>query len=509
MKAALLPLALLCIPVLAPAQTPGAKAAAASITEADIRQRIEMIAHDSMGGRDTPSRGLDLAAQWVAQEFKRLGLKPGGDSGTYIQKYPIHVLAPDPDSMFVELSSTGGQRLKLRIGRDVSLAAGLPPSSLTTMPLAAVGARVDSTAAATALKDHFVIWVADWAQGPPANTQSMMQLFQQFGARGVIAVVNNDSLLGQLGSTDTGPMVEEGPPPANRIQRGGGYFIGLVGESVVTKSVPEAAEHFKQLRTASGITPMPDWSATAISKIGAPEAGFLPNTIGILEGTDPALKNEYIVISAHMDHVGTRCGGATPADTICNGADDDASGTVGVVELAEALATPGARPKRSVVFLTVSGEERGLWGSRYFVSRSPVDVRSIVANFNMDMIGRNWKDSVVAIGKEHSDLGATVDRVAAEHTELSMRVLDDQWPQENLYGRSDHYNFAVKGVPVLFFTSGLHDDYHAVTDTPDKIDAEKEARILKLVYFLTQDIANRPERPKWKPESYRKIVAGR
>jgi Zn-dependent M28 family amino/carboxypeptidase len=207
-----------------------------------------------------------------------------------------------------------------------------------------------------------------------------------------------------------------------------------------------------------------------------------------------------------MDHVGSRCRGVSAADAICNGADDDASGTAGVVELAEALALPGARPKRSVIFLTVSAEERGLWGSRAFAQNPPVDIESIVANFNMDMIGRNWPDTIVAIGKSHSDLGRTVDDVAAAHPELGLKVVDDLWPAENLYGRSDHFSFARRGVPVLFFTSGLHADYHAVTDSPEKIDAEKEARILRLVFHLTQEIGNRAERPKWKKESYDAVV---
>jgi Zn-dependent M28 family amino/carboxypeptidase len=156
--------------------------------------------------------------------------------------------------------------------------------------------------------------------------------------------------------------------------------------------------------------------------------------------------------------------------------------------------------------LGVSGEERGLWGSDYFGANPPVNLKAIVADLNMDMIGRNWKDTIVAIGKVHSELGAMADQVTAANPEIGMKIVDDLWPQENLYFRSDHYNFAKRGVPILFFTSGLHADYHAVSDSPDKIDAEKEARVLKLVYFLGQAVANRPDRPKWKPESYRQIV---
>ena len=205
-----------------------------------------------------------------------------------------------------------------------------------------------------------------------------------------------------------------------------------------------------------------------------------------------------------MDHVGI--GTPVNGDSIYNGADDDASGTVAVIELAEALSRPGARPKRSVLFLTVSGEEHGLWGSSWFSEHAPVPVADIVANLNIDMVGRNWKDTIVVIGKEHSDLGATVDRVSREHRELNMRPIDDICPEENLYYRSDHYNFARKGVPVLFFFNGTHPDYHGPDDEPARIDAEKEARIVRLVYLLTHEVGNAADRPKWNPASYRKIV---
>ncbi|MGH7607755.1 MAG: M28 family peptidase [Gemmatimonadales bacterium] len=231
-----------------------------------------------------------------------------------------------------------------------------------------------------------------------------------------------------------------------------------------------------------------------------------PNVVGILEGSDPRLKHEYVVYSAHMDHVGV--GRAVNGDSIYNGADDDASGTIAVVETAEAFSLLRPRPKRSLIFLTVSGEEKGLWGSAYFADHPPVPAASIVANLNIDMVGRNWKDTVVVIGKEHSDLGATLHRVAAAHPELDMQPIDDIWPQENFYFRSDHYNFARKGVPILFFFSGTHADYHRPGDSVDKIDAEKEARIVKLVFYLGLEVANAAQRPKWNPDSYERIVTG-
>jgi Zn-dependent M28 family amino/carboxypeptidase len=233
-----------------------------------------------------------------------------------------------------------------------------------------------------------------------------------------------------------------------------------------------------------------------------------PNVVGILEGSDPALRNEYVVFSAHMDHVGV---GAPDerGDSIFNGADDDASGTVAVVEIAQAMASLPTRPRRSTLFLLVSGEEKGLWGSEYFAANPSVPASQMVADLNMDMVGRNWPDTIVAIGKEHSDLGSTLERVNAAHPELRMTAIDDLWPEESFYTRSDHYNFAVKGVPILFFFNGTHADYHGRDDEPEQIDGEKAARIARLVFYLGAEIANVDARPAWNPASYARIVTDR
>jgi Zn-dependent M28 family amino/carboxypeptidase len=259
---------------------------------------------------------------------------------------------------------------------------------------------------------------------------------------------------------------------------------------------PLTITRLAQLRITVDLAPSP------VQRLSA------PNVVGRLEGSDPLLKREYVVFSAHMDHVGVGRPNAS-GDSIYNGADDDASGTAAVIELAEAFARLNPRPKRSLLFLTVSGEERGLWGSSYFTSHPPVPVAQMVADLNLDMVGRNWKDTIVVIGRQHSDLGATLARVNAAHPELRMAAIDDLWPEERFYFRSDHYNFARRGVPILFFFNGVHQDYHQPSDEPAKIDAEKESRIAKLVFYLGLEVANSPQRPQWKPDSYREIVQPR
>jgi Zn-dependent M28 family amino/carboxypeptidase len=150
-----------------------------------------------------------------------------------------------------------------------------------------------------------------------------------------------------------------------------------------------------------------------------------------------------------------------------------------------------------------------LWGSEYFADNSTVPAAQMVAALNMDMVGRNWSDTIVAIGKEHSDLGATLERVNRAHPELRMTAIDDLWPEESFYTRSDHYNFAVKGVPILFFFNGTHEDYHGRDDEVDRIDAEKAARIARLVFYLGAEIGKSAERPFWNPDSYARIVTDR
>ena len=218
------------------------------------------------------------------------------------------------------------------------------------------------------------------------------------------------------------------------------------------------------------------------------------------------LRDQYVVFSAHMDHVGMGPPDSE-GDSIFNGADDDASGTATVVEVAEAFSALTIRPRRSILFVAVSGEEKGLLGSDYFASHPPVARDQIIANINLDMVGRNAPDTVVAIGQDYSSLGPLVQEVAAARPELGLVVAPDLWPEENLFVRSDHFSFAKNGVAALFFTTGLHDEYHKQSDEVELIDRDKMSRIGKLAFYLAWEIANADEPPTWTEEG-RRVVAG-
>jgi Zn-dependent M28 family amino/carboxypeptidase len=228
-----------------------------------------------------------------------------------------------------------------------------------------------------------------------------------------------------------------------------------------------------------------------------PNPVMAPNVVAVLRGSDPVLRGEYVVLSAHMDHVGV--GEPVNGDSIYNGADDDASGTAALLEVAEALAALPTAPRRSIIFLHVSGEEKGLLGSRWFSDHPTIPLAQIIANVNVDMIGRNSPDSVVVIGKDYSTLGQVVNAVREERPEIGLVASDDIWPEERFFFRSDHYNFARKEIPSIFFFSGVHEDYHRPSDHVEKINAEKAARVSRYILHTVVDVANAAERPQWYP----------
>jgi hypothetical protein len=476
-----------------------------SITPDDIRHRIGIIAHDSMGGRNTPSPGLDMTAAWIAGQFESFGLKPGGDDGSFIQHYPLNRTQLDvtASSLAVEGEPTW------RFGTDVSWWQGITGKAGIRSRIAVVWGRPNQDEATPLPVDGMTVVLV-----VPTGSRSTRRLAQGLlrtvpTAAAVILVTGdaNAQWARQLAREDRFRV-----SPAWRGNSGDAQPVVEVKDATIQTVLAAHGISLAEVRGDTGAQQsreLSDLSITIKTTYGIDDVLPTPNTVGILEGSDPVLKDEYIVFSAHMDHVGTAADGGcreVEGDGICNGADDDASGTIGIVELAEAYAMLNPRPRRSMIFLTVSGEEKGLWGSDYFGMNPGVPRENIVANLNADMIGRNWTDTIVVIGKEHSDLGVTLNEVNALHPELNMTAIDDLWPDQNFYYRSDHINFAKRGIPILFFFNGTHDNYHRPSDQVELIDVEKESRIVKLMFYLGVEIANKDARPVWNPESYAEIV---
>jgi hypothetical protein len=490
---------------------PAAQRAAETIVASEIHDRIAVIADDSMRGRATPSPELEKVAAYIAGQFRAFGLTPGGDSGSFIQRYAVNQLRVDTTS-FVMAMGRGAHGHWL-LGRDAFLAFGQPPATPLTAPVvlvAGVPADTSRPFGDTRISGTIVIQVVR----PQLLGNNLIPLITKAVAGGVqawIAVSNfPPDRFAEMARNSLAAKYEV----AGATERGFlPISIYVVRDSAALEVLRAAGEDVTALLApgaAPGVRPLPGFTATVDVRRSVVSTASAPNTIGVLEGSDPRLRNQYVFFTGHMDHIGVPSSGEgcepVGADSICNGADDDGSGAIGVVELAQAFSRLTPRPRRSLVIMTVSGEERGLWGSGYYTSHPEFPLAATVADLNTDMIGRNPADGVMAIGKEHSSLGPLVDSIAARHPELRIRVIGDTMPQEQLFYRSDHFNFARRGVPILFFTTGLHADYHRPTDSVDKIDGGQEARILRLVFYLGLDVANATAPPSWNPESRRRIV---
>lgn len=457
--------------------------AAALITAENLEMQLRVIAHDSMRGRDTPSPELMETALYIADKFRSFGLEPGAGSD-YVQLYPMTRTRPAGAAQ-QKLSFSGPAATTDLVYGDGFFVQATAPATQAAGPVVLVESAADMPAAS----DRIAVL--------RVTTANIRQVFGG-RLRDAIRAARPVGLIVVLDVPDAQFERFRGFLGSERVVFGEVESDGIPVVFVAQRSLPERLA----AQVADGAV-SDGWSARIETRadISLEEA---PNTIGVLRGSDPELRDEYVLLTAHMDHIGV--GRAVEGDSIYNGADDDGSGTVTVVELARAFTSLAQAPRRSIIFMTVSGEEKGLLGSRYYAENPTFPLENTVANINLDMVGRNWADTIVAIGMAESTLGPLVEHISAGHPELNMAVIDDIWPEESFYTRSDHYNFARHGVPILFFFNGTHDQYHHPDDEVGLIDYDKMARIGRLVFYLGLEIANQDERPAWDPEAYERVV---
>ncbi len=475
--------------------TVGIEEAAATITADDMVRRIAYLASDEMGGRDTPSPGLEMAASWIADEFRAFGLVPAGDDGTFIQRYPWTRTSLNPEGTALQFEKAGTTATAVFArdfflvpgGRDIT-GAGLAWGGTAKSGMEPFGA--DASGRLVAMFMPGASPDGSWNAAIGAAFMAAMPV----GAAGVVLVLD------PAFDPDMVPQI------AQAVAGQGGAPIPLVGLTYDAMKAALAAGGEDLDALIDAPYRVLDAGTATLTVVSESRVVNPPNVVGLLPGSDPLLRYQYVVFSAHMDHVGTGPPDAE-GDSIFNGADDDASGTATIVEVAEAFSALTVRPRRSILFVAVSGEEKGLLGSDYFANHPPAAQDQLVANINLDMVGRNAPDTVAAIGQDYSSLGPLVQEVAAARPELGLVVAGDLWPEENLFVRSDHFSFAKNGVAALFFTTGLHDQYHQQSDEVELIDGDKVSRIGKLTFYLAWEIANRDELPTWTEEG-RQVVAG-
>lgn len=532
---------------------PAAAAAQTKITEApngidtitaeQLRQILTFIAADELEGRDTPSRGLDVAAKFLAYNLARWGFKPAGDNGTFFQKFSLQRGQVDAAQTKVEM---GGQSFKA--GEDF---IPRPAQGSAKAQLVYVGhglmlkAKNLNAFAGLEVKDKIVI-AAEGAfpRGvQPSDLKGKLGEDYDYashyaathGAKAVIivpspSIVNrweniSRSAMGS-GRTSIGQARSENEVPA------------LVASPKLLTAIfaGEATEGAAVVNQAATGEFTPGFALKTDKQLSVNIAGkieSLPtqNVVAIWEGSDPTLQSEYIAVGAHYDHEGVRpksdegktdawtryrlylesAGKLGEADRLWNGADDDGSGTTAVLGIAEALAK-SPKPKRSVLLVWHAGEEKGLWGSQYVTDHPPVALNQIVTQLNIDMIGRSAKeldtkkrdrltlgDEIYVIGSKmmSTELGALSEAVNDGYLKLKFNYMyDEPNDPQRLFYRSDHFNYARKGIPIIFYFDGIHENYHQPSDEVSRIDFDKMEKVTRTVFATLWELANRPARVK-------------
>jgi hypothetical protein len=498
----------------APAQQqPGS---AELISTEQLRDYLFFIASDEMEGRRAPSRGLDLTAKFIALNLSRWGVTPAGDDGGFLQMIELERSTVDPEASFVQL---GDRRFAFGDGFLASPTAGGGSGSLLyaghgwVIPELGVDAYEGLDVAGA------VVIVTGGAPADATRDQlrgeGVQRPAQYLADNGAAAMITVPS-----------PRVLQRWERSVQMagQRGSTRVVGLDGGGSSLPQITASEAMVEALFATASMQPAAVLAAAGGEDPGAPfdlgtaaefevavnvETIWTQNVVGIVEGTDPELRDEYVAIGAHYDHVGI--GNPVEGDAIYNGADDDGSGTTALLAMAEAFAK-GERPKRSILFVWHTGEEVGMWGSRYVNEQPPVPPRQIVTALNIDMIGRSRPAGdtnpanenltgpkevyVIGPGVQSAELGNILDEVNDNYLGLEFNSMYDVTDHpERIFFRSDHINYARNGIPIAFFFTGTHEDYHRPSDHPDKIDYDKMLKITRTIYASAWELANRAGRP--------------
>ncbi len=511
-----------------------------SICQRDLKADLFFLSGDRFRGRLTATPENDLACQWIASRFQRLGLRPLGDGGTYFRGFNL-------------VTATLGPANHLRIRNESRLRPG---QEYVPLAFSSVGERevegglvfvgfgiVDPRRGhddygAADVRGQFVLALEhEPGENDPASPFDGLVMSeaatplrkaltaQEKGAVGVLFVsdlhnhpeAENFEALARSAWPEKPPRIPQYQlqDRVDRVHIPAARISTILARALLERAGLSLDDLARASEKSPGNTPqsLPSWLritlATDVHHHVVPDR----NVLAALEGSDPKLKDEWVIVSCHQDHNGA------DGDHIYNGADDNGSGVVGVLEIAEAYALAaqdGQRPRRSILFAAFNSEERGLLGSWAFVERPPIPLERIVAVLNMDMVGRDEEvpegggprfrglpvqsaesnhNAVNLLGYSRSaSLARTIERANASIGLKLKEVLDNN--ASNLLRRSDQWPFLQRGVPAMFFHTGLHPDYHTTGDRPERINYPKMERIVRLVHQVSWDLAQQPDRPR-------------
>ncbi len=496
---------------------------------------IQYLASDDLQGRDTGSEGHLKAARYVASEYERAGLRPAGTSG-YIQPVPFNVQQIVENQSSLALVRSGKSE-PLALGDDAtfSLRGDIQPDTEAGAVFAGYALKVPEKNyddfAGLDLKGKIVVYLAGGPSSIPGPLKAhyssggeRWKFLKAAGAVGTAAIQNPKSMdipWARARLSRFMPSMSLGDPTLDESQglrlavtinaeRADKWFQGTghsIAEILADADNDRPLPHFALPVSVRAHVQLKKWKVES------------QNVAALLPGADPKLKNEYVVLTSHLDHVGV--GEAINGDKIYNGAMDDASGVASDLEIARMLHDSNAKPRRSVLFVNVTGEEKGLQGSRYFAAHPTVNGKSIVADINMDMfLPLHALHYLEVQGLAESTLG---DDIRAVSKAAGVEVQADKEPQRNLFIRSDQYSFIRHGVPALAFKFGylpgspeeklhkdwLRDRYHAPSDDLNQpVDKVAAAQFDRIILALVERVADADSRPEWKSDSFFRRFAG-
>ncbi len=527
------------------------------IDAVELKEWLIYFSSDELEGRATYSEGLGLAAAYIADQLKSWGVRPGGDNGSYFQR--VRVLGAKSINKSTVTVETRGQKRTFKNGEGISFPVNVGGKrTITSDQIEFLGYGLDAPQAkhmdfaGRDVKGKVIIFLG--SSGPEElDVRNRRLLFGRpryaTEQKGAIATIGPAFGTGQGSARPQGGA----NAPSGQAAGQGGFVMGPPIERAdfttvqrLDNPIPPAVTAqddfleflfsgqevpYSELKSRSADRkPLPLFSLKDVritfnidADYQVVRTQYTRNVVGIVEGKDAQFKKTYVAYGAHYDHMGYSEGEVVKTDSglrraeprgrvtqgaiddrIWNGADDDGSGSIAILGVAKAFAL-GPRPRRSVLFVWHTGEERGLYGSRYFADYPTVPIDSIVAQINMDMVGRDRdnkpeeSNTVYVIGDDRISTelhNIAVDSDLAMPKPLKLDYeLNDPADPEQFYFRSDHYSYAAKGIPIIFLTTGLHPDYHANTDSAEKINYDKMTRISRLSYELGMRLGNLNHQP--------------
>ncbi len=461
--------------------SPDLRSALNGISADSLRGNLSFLASDLLEGRDTPSRGLDIAAEFIASQFRRAAIEPGGNDG-YFQTAKMFLQAPNADGLVLTLAD-GANHWEIpaaQVEINAAHAIDLPATPVFKLDLSN-SALVEGL---TPEQLDGKVVVLELPRGGMRNGRAVMGKLR---AAKPALVIRIERKAGNEPAHQTPQLFDPENQDSRRTPR-------------LTVSGQEAAAFYEGLKPGLSNT-----ASAALNVVQPRETPVeLKNVVGILRGSDPALKNSCVMVSAHYDHIGVRPGGGS-GDHIYNGADDDGSGTVSLIELANALAKLNPHPRRSILFVAFFGEEKGLYGSRYYAHHPVIPLKDTVADINLEQIGRTDSSDGPEIanasltGFDYSDVAGYLKSAG---TLTGIRIYKTE-PNSDLYfGASDNASLADVGVPAHSLTVAFsYPDYHGLGDEWQKVDYANMAKVDRMIAVSLAMIADSREIPHWNADN--------